>query len=88
MRMDSGVESTQLPTGAFVKRTESLVAQVGPMRWSPTTMAEMTLGSEDELFSSEEPDEGVEPAGVQSRVSSEGMEAMDESKGKLTSITG
>ncbi len=89
MRIDSGVEMTRLPTGVFLRRTESLVAHEGPIYWSPMTMAETAHGSVDKLFSSEEPGSGAELTGVESFWSSQGvMEDMDERKGKLTSITG
>ncbi len=50
---------------------------------------ETAHGSEDELFSSEEPSSGAELTGIESLWSSQGvMEEMDERKGKLTSIAG
>ncbi len=53
------------------------------------TTAETAHGSEDELFSSEEPGNDAELTGVESLWSSQGvMEEMDERKGKLTSIAG
>ncbi len=61
-----GVEMTCLPTGAFLRRTESLIAHEGPIYWSPMTTAETAHGSEDELFSSEEPGSGAELKGVES----------------------
>ncbi len=53
------------------------------------TTAETAHGSEDELFSSEEPGSGAELTGVESLWSSQGVtEEMDERKGQLTSIAG
>ncbi len=74
-----------LPTGTFLRRTESLVAHEKP----PMTTAETAHGSEDELFSSEEPGSDAELTVVESLWSSQGvMGDIDERKGKLTSIAG
>ncbi len=78
---------TWLSTAAFLRRTGSLVAHEGPIYWSPMTTAETAYGSEDELFSSEEPGSSAEFKGVESLWSSQGvMEEMDKREGKLTSI--
>ncbi len=56
----------RLPTGVFLRRTESLLAHEGPIYWSPMTTTETAHGSEDKLFSSEEPGSGVELTGAES----------------------
>lgn len=55
------------------------------MHWSRTTTTETVHHSEDERFSSEELDNGTDPAGVKSLRSSTTVEAKEEKKGKFTS---
>ncbi len=86
--IDSGVEMTWLPTGAFVRRTENLVAHEGPIYWSPMKIAETAYHSEDECFSSEELSSGAGLTGVESFCLSKEVEAIEGRKGEFTSMAG
>ncbi len=74
---------TWLPTGAFVRRTENLVAHEGPIYWSPETADR----SEGERLPSEELGSGAGLTVVESLFSSE-VVAIEGRKGKFTSIAG
>ncbi len=84
--IDSDVEMTWLPTGTFMRRTENLIAQGGPMNRTPMTTGETVHRSEDERFSSEELNSGAGFTGVESLCSSTEVEAIEESMGKFTSM--
>ncbi len=75
-RIDSGTEMAWLPTGAFGRRTENVVAHEGLIYWSPMTIAETEHRSEDERFSSEELGSGAGLTVVESLFSLEEVVAI------------